>query len=470
MKEISKKQLLNQINEIDYSNRKVGKGLYIGRDEFGAWEKESHPDARAERGLPREYPKRPKGAGESPDWFDRRAARAFEAELGGPPLSDMMIIDDPENEDGLLVVVQRDGIDITLITEETLQEENPDFYAWATTPPNRLAFIDLKNKIGRDWFGGRRPKEDAVAHYKRREEVSAVPFSGEQYLPRGEDEKRIYSEREKILRKINPLIREFSAITKQQLNAAGLPEIVAPYHKYREQTENINKYTTINNKTILWSTLNIFLYDADEYIQNAKDMYRPSRPNSTPPKLPKSRHAVRKDNPGRNWSITRPSEIKSQSYKENPLTPRYQLNKGGYEADDVDYMVATAFTFRGQATEDNRFVWELEFQTQYGDKLKEATRIEGGLITDETNINFVSTASTGVLEEMLGPDGSIATNDAIMDAFKEALSDMTSKIGSIDARKELYRRYAGKGKADITLQLNESINSIVSKIINELKQ
>jgi hypothetical protein len=465
MKEISKKQLLNQINEAEFEKRKAGSGLYIPRG-YAPWEKESQPDAREARGETRDYPKRREGAGESPDWFDREAARAYEAEMGGAPESDMMIIDDPENAGGSLVIVQRDGINITLITEEKLKDENPDFYNWATRPPNRLTFIDFKKKMGRDWFGGKRnPLPNFQA--ERRKQVSAVDFSTEPFLPA--NEKREYDEREKILREINPLIREFGFITKQKLNSAGLPEIVAPYHKFREQTENINKYTTINNNTILWSTLNIFLYDADEYIQSAKDMYRP-RPNSTPPKLPKSRHAVRKDNPGRNWSITRPSEIKSQSYKENPLTPGYQLNKGGYEADNVDYMVATAFTFRGQATEDNRFVWELEFQTQYGKKLKEATRIEGGLITDETNINFVSTASTGNLEEMLGPNGSIATNDAIMDAFKEALSDITSKIESIDARKELYRRYAGVGKADTTLQLNESIDTIVSKIINELKQ
>jgi hypothetical protein len=468
MKEISKKQLLNQINEIDYSNRKVGKGLYIGRDEFGAWEKESHPDARAERGLPREYPKRPKGAGESPDWFDRRAARAFEAELGGPPVSDMMIIDDPENEDGLLVVIQRDGVDITLITEETLKNENPDFHTWATTPPNRLAFINVKNKIGRDWFGGKRPKENAAAHYKRREEVSAVPFSGEQYLPRGEDEKRIYSEREKILRKFNDYIRKFASATKEQLNAAGLPEIVAPFHKYREQTENINKYTTINNQTIYWTTQNTYSYPAEEFIQNAKDLRRGATPNFTPV----ARHAVRQHNPGQNWSIERPTENKSESYKEKPLTPIYQIPRGNYDPNDLDAMVADIFSFSGQATQDNGFTWRLEFSTKFGKKLKEEARISGGLVEDENAINLVSTASTGPLESLAGPDDSIASNKQIVNAFEEALSDMTSKIMSINPKEELRKRYAGVGRTEVTRQLNESldIDSIVSKIISELKQ
>lgn len=464
MKEISKKQLLNQINEIDYSNRKVGKGLYIGRDEHGAWEKESHPDAREARGLPREYPKRPKEAGESPDWFDRRAARAFEAERGGPPLSDMMIIDDPENVDGFLVVIQRDGVDITLITEETLEQENPDFYTWATTPPNRLAFINLKNKIGRDWFGGRRNPLDA-AHIKRREEVSAIPFSGKQYTPRDADEKRIYSDREKILRKINPLIREFSENTKKLLNAAGLPEIVAPYHKYREQTENINQYTTINNQSVTWSTQNTFSYPIDEYIQNAKDLRRGVTPNFTPV----GRHAVRQDNPGRNWSITRPTENKDVVYKEHPLTAKYKLNRRGFDANDLDAMVADVFTFRGQATQDNGFTWTMEFKTKFGKKLKEESNISGGLVED---MFLQSTASTGPLESLVGDDDSIASNEQIIDAFKEALNDIASKIASIDPKEELRKRYAGVGRSETTLKVNESLNidSIVNRIINELKQ
>ena len=467
MKEISKKQLLNQINEIDYSNRKVGKGLYIGRDEFGAWEKESNPDAREARGLPRDYPKRPEGAGESPDWFDRRAARAFEAERGGPPLSDMMIIDDPENEEGLLVVIQRDGVDITLITEDTLKNENPDFHTWATTPPNRLAFIDLKNKIARDWFGGRRNPLDA-SYIKRREDVSAIPFSGKQYTPRDADEKRVYSEREKILRKFNDYIRKFASVTKEKLNAAGLPEIVAPFHRYREQTENINKYTTITNQSILWTTQNTYSYPIEEFIQNAKDLRAGVTPNFTPV----ARHAVRQHNPGQNWLIERPTENKSESYKEKPLTPIYQIPRGNYDPNNLDAMVADIFSFSGQATQDNGFTWRLEFSTKFGKKLKEEAKISGGLVEDENAINLVSTASTGPLESLVGPDDSIASNKQIVNAFEEALSDMTSKIMSIDPKKELRKRYSGAGRTEVTRQLNESldIDSIVSKIINELKQ
>ena len=461
MKEISKKELLQQINEAEFEKKKAGSGLYIPRDEYAAWEKESHPDARAERGEPREYPKRREGAKESPDWFDRRAARAIEALEGGAPVSDMMIVDDPENEGGYIVVVQRDGHTITLITEETLKDENPDFHTWATTPPNRLSFIDVKKKLGRDWFGlGRNPAPDV--QMKRREAVSNVPFP----LPSGE--KKEYSEREKILREINPLIRQFSTITKERLNAAGLPEIAAPYHKYREQTENIDKYTTINNQTITWSTQNIFAYPISEYINNAKSMYRGQEPNFKP----EASHAVRETNPGTNWTITRPSEVKSQQYKENPLTAIYKLRKGGYDANDVDAMVADVFTFRGQATPDNGFTWTLQFKTKYGQKLKDESAIAGGLIEDADNINFTSTASTGPLENLVGSDGSIASNEAIMDAFKEALNDLTSKIQSIEPKRELRRRFAGVGQSDIARQLNESldIDSIVSKVMNEIKQ
>jgi hypothetical protein len=462
MKEISKKQLLQQINEAEFGTKNAGSGNYIPAG-YAPWEKESQPDARQARGETRDYPKRKEGKGESADWFDREAARAYEAETGGAPPSDMVRIDDPENPGGTLVVVQRDNISITLITEEKLKEENPDFYNWATTPPNRLVFIDFKRKMMRDWFGGKRnPLPNANA--QNRKKVSAIDFSSPAFLPAGE--KREYSEQEKILRELNQYIRQFASITKERLNAAGLPEIVAPFHKYREQTENINQYTTINNQTIEWVTQNIFAYPISEYIQNAKDMFN----GETPSFVPQSSHSVRENNPGRRWTITRPSEVKNDAYKESPLTAKYKLKRGGYDPNDVDAMVADTFKFEGQATQDNGFTWRLIFKTMYGQKLKDESRIAGGLVEDEDNINFTSTASTGPLEELLGPNGSIASNPAIIDAFKEALSDLTSKINSINSDGELYRRFAGVGKADTTLQLNESIDLIVSKIINELKQ
>jgi hypothetical protein len=135
-------------------------------------------------------------------------------------------------------------------------------------------------------------------------------------------------------------------------------------------------------------------------------------------------------------------------------------------------MVADIFGFFGQATEDNGFTWRLEFSTKDGGKRKEESSISGGISEKENSINFVSTASTGPLESLVGDDGSIASNEQIMDAFKEALNDMAAKIASIDTKDELRKRYSGKGRTETTLQVNESssIDSIVNKIINELKQ
>jgi hypothetical protein len=460
MKEISKKQLLNQINEADLEKRKAGSGLYIPRDEFAPWEKESEPGEREARGLPRDYPKRKEGAKESPDWFDRRAARAIEALEGGAPVSDMMIVDDPENPNGYIVVVQIEGNAITLITEETLKEENARFHEWATRPPNRLAFINVKKKLGRDWFGlGRNPAPDI--QMKRREMVSKEPF------PAPGDEKKELSIQGKILRKfLNPYFRELAYNVKEHLNNAGLPEIVAPLHKFENQTENINKYTVITNENVTWSSQNSFFYPSLEvYIKNAKELYRGRNPEYTP----EAKHLVRQDNPGRNWSPTRPAENKDETYKQKPLTPIYQLNKKGYDPNDLDIQVVDVFTFRGRLTPENTYTWTIEFKTKYGKKLKEESRIQGGLIED---MFLEATASTGPLENIVGPDGSIASNQEIVNAFLEALSDIQSQILAIDVKEELRSRFAGVGRTDATLQLNESANLdlLISKIIDELKQ
>ena len=114
----------------------------------------------------------------------------------------------------------------------------------------------------------------------------------------------------------------------------------------------------------------------------------------------------------------------------------------------------------------------MEFSTKDGGKRKEESSISGGISEKENSINFVSTASTGPLESLVGDDGSIASNEQIMDAFKEALNDMAAKIASIDPKEELRKRYSGRGRSEVTLQANESLNidSIVNRIINELKQ
>ena len=452
MKKISKKELMTQINE--------ARGAYVsGREDKNPWEET--PEERVARGLPAEYTKTRVDFKESPFWFKKPSPDTPKDQLPAP---DGVIVHDPENEDGYIVVVQIEGVAVTLINEDTLKAENPKFHTWATTPPNRLGFVNVNKKIARDIFGFGRinPKPSHMAY---RKQISKEPFPGPDEPPKEQ------TERAKILRKfINPMLRSFAESVNDHLNSAGLPRLVIPEHQYQEQTENINKYTTIQNDKVIWSSQNTYFYPTvDKYIQNAKDLYRGRESQITP----RETHLVRQDNPGRNWSPTRKSEKKDASYKADPLTPILKLDKSGYSAEDYDVEINEVFTIRGGITQfgdENRtaFKWIIEFKTQYGKKLREESRIQGGLVED---IYLTSEATTGPIDKLAGDDGSIATNREIVDAFKQALAEIQAQIMAIDPKTELRSRFAGVGRTEMTRQVDESIDidSIVNKIISELK-
>lgn len=458
MKEISKKELMSQIAE-EKSNLSESRLYISGREDKQAWEET--PEERIARGLPPEFFQK-KTSKRTPWWLNGKPDKNDP----NPPNPDGEIVHDPAVEGGYIVIMQIEGNAVTLITEETLKNENPKFYEWATTPPVRLAFVDVKQKIKEDLLGlgKQNPKP---SHLKYRGQVSDVPFPE----PGADDTVRVTTDRKKILDVLNKKIRQFADSVSKHLLDSGLPPIAAPQRFYGKQTKNINKYTTIKNEDITWATQNSFFYpNIDSFIENAKSLYS----EDTPEFQPVDRHLVRQFNPGRNWTPTRPTEEKDDSYKNNPLTPILGLKKGGYDADPFDIQIADYFSIKGnltQAGEENAsaYKWTMEFKTQYAKKVREDKKIQGGLKED---INLVSTSTTGPLSQLEGENGTIVTNEQIMAAFDEALTDLQSQILAIDAEEELLGRFAGVGRTEGYREVNESIDvdTIVSKIINELKQ
>ena len=206
-----------------------------------------------------------------------------------------------------------------------------------------------------------------------------------------------------------------------------------------------------------------------KYIKNAKDLYF-----GRPAEEPHLTHLPRQHNPDANWSPTRKTEKTSAQYKADPLTPKLKLNKQGRAADEFDYEINAIFNIRGTVTpageNQSAFKWTLQYKTQIGKKLREESRVSGNLVDDK----FLEAESvTGPLERLVGGDGSIASNNEIKEAFIEAVNEIKAKILALDTDKqELRKRYSGRGRSEVTLQANESLNidSIVNRIINELKQ
>ena len=453
MKEISKKQLMNQILESQIEMGEMA-DYNPGREDKNPWDET--PEERVARGLPPQYFQ--KKSKVTPFHFERPAANQPKEEKTAP---DMFVYDDPDNEGKKLIVVQKPGE--TLLTEEELARTEPKFHQWVQAQ-GRMLILEVKNKIMHD------PLEVSKANPAK----SALGYRQKLGLNFGEKEAtRVTKPKEKILRKLlNPAIEGLAASVNKHLVDSGLPPISTPERMKDAQKANIDRFSTIENENISFETHNVYLYETvADYIQNAKEMYK-NRPVTKKPRLT---HIVRKYNPGRNYSDTRKTEKVSASYKEDPLTPKLRKEKRGYSVVDYDVEILEVLNVKGgltQAGDENRSAYKstIQFKTEYGSKLREESGIRGGLVEDRF---YVAEATTGPLSKLEGNDGTIATNAQIVEAFNSAINDIQSQIlTEIVSEDELRSRFAAAGRTAAFRDVNESIDvdTIVNKIINELKQ
>lgn len=452
MKEISKKQLMNQILESQKEVTEMA-DYNPGREDKNPWDET--PEERAARGLDPNYFQRKSKV--TSLHFNRPPADQPEKEKTAP---DMFIYDDPRpgNEGKKVTVVQRPSI--RMVNEEQIEQINEKFVEWGNKMGS-IMFLEVTNKI----------KHDPLEITKASPSKAAMRYRSQLGLEFPEkDPSRVETPKTKILKNLlNPTLRSLAESINSRLVAAGIPPIEIPERMFKSQKENIDRFSIIENDNITWETQNTYFYETvEDYTQNAKEKYR-DRPESKPPRLT---HLVRQYNPGRNWSPTRKTEKKGADYKADPLTPVLKLDKGGYSAHDYDVEMTSTLSIKGTPTQvgdENRtaFRWTIQFKTQYGKKLREESRVSGGLVDDKF---FEATAVTEPLNRLVGSDGSIAGNLQIASAFREAINDIAAQIDEINAKEELRSRFAAAGRTDAYREVNESIDGIVNKIINELKQ
>ena len=458
MKEISKKELMNQILESQIEMGEMA-DYNPGREDKNPWDET--PEERVARGLPPQYFQ--KKSKVTPFHFERPAANQPKEEKTAP---DMFVYNDPDNEGKKLVVVQKPGE--TLLTEEELARTEPKFHQWVQAQ-GRMLILEVKNKIMHD------PLEVSKANPAK----SALGYRQKLGLNFGEKEAtRVTKPKELILRKLlNPAIEGLAASINQHLLDSGLPPIATPDRVYKTQKANIDRFSTIENQEVSFETHNVYLYETvGDYIQNAKDKYSifvgRNRPITGTPRLT---HLVRRHNPGTNYSATRKTEKKNADYKADPYTPKLGLEKQAYSVTDYDVEILEVLNVKGgltQAGDENRsaYKWTIQFKTEYGSKLREESGVRGGLIEDKF---LVAEATTGPISKLEGSDGTIATNAQIVEAFNSAINDIKEQILSeIVPEDELRNRFSAAGRTQAFRDVNESVNvdTIVNKIINELKQ
>jgi hypothetical protein len=452
MKEISKKELMNQILESQIEMDEMA-GYNPGREDKNPWDET--PEERVARGL-------------DPDWFQRKSHITplhFERPPAKQPKSektapDMFVYRDPTDDTKKIVVVQRP--ELTMITEEQLKEENPKFHSWAKAQ-GKLLFLDVKKRIMHDPLEVRKANP-APSAFRYREQLG-LEFP--EIEGRGE-----MDEQEKILRGFfNDDIRELAESVNEHLVQSGMPPIATPDAMYQSQSKNINKHSTISNESISWSTENANVYDTvSEYLQNARDLYR-----GREAKMPRVTHLVRRNNPGKNWEPCRKLQKKDDNYKKNPKTEKLGLDLRGYagQENEYDVEIVSLFTVTGGLSQNennnaSEYKWTVEFSISKCAKRREDTSAMG--FVEEKRL--VATATSGRLDKLVGSNGSISSNKQVVDALRNALDDIKNQILEIDSKKELKNRFAGVGRTEAFREVNESIDvdAIVSRIIKEIKQ
>ena len=278
---------------------------------------------------------------------------------------------------------------------------------------------------------------------------------GTKYVPSGEK----YSEKEAILRLLNPLIKtELTDKVNPHLIKCGLP----PIQTYDNQAF-VDKYSEVSNRRIDWESHDYDFYDSVvDFAMAAKDLLTKG---STDIKIYRT-HMPRQYNPGTNWSALRKTEKTYSGFKRDPLTPVYRLPKRGYEAEDKDVAISTTLHIVGGRLNTGEYNWKVKVNTFMGKKLKEETRVNSGRY--EIDKSFSSETTIDSNQQY----NNILSDDNIKEALIQALSEVAEKILKLTPKNELIKRIkvtqTGITKKLDTNeeQLNEFVKDTLKEIIN----
>jgi len=275
---------------------------------------------------------------------------------------------------------------------------------------------------------------------------------GTKYVPSGEK----YSEKEAILRILNPLIKtELTDKVNPHLIKCGLP----PIQTYDNQAF-VDKYSEISNRRIDWESHDYDFYDSVvDFAMAAKDLLTKG---STDVKIYRT-HMPRQYNPGTNWSGLRKTEKTYANFKRDPLTPVYKLPKMGYEAEDKDVAMSTTLHITGGRTNTGNYSWTVKVNTFMGKKLKEETRVNSGKYENDKSFSSITTA------DEYEYDTNILLDETVKGALVQALSEVAEKILQLTPKNELIKRMRVT-QTGITKKLDTNENQLNEFVKNTLKE
>lgn len=164
-----------------------------------------------------------------------------------------------------------------------------------------------------------------------------------------------------------------------------------------------------------------------------------------------------------NWDPERKTDKKFFGY-----TPVYKREKKGYKESDIDVMVVTNFEIVGTMV-DNGFVWNLNFKTKFGKKLKEDPRVKQ--LTDDKDISLQKFADVG--DKEFNDRHTILDDVTIKSALLELLTEFVEKVkefspqDALDLANIKGYQVSDDGEDEINEQ---KINNIIQNVISEMRK
>jgi len=456
MSKLTKQDIINQISE---SSKDI--------DEMAITPKQSQIYGRDEK-KPQDYhydkPEIPfeKGDLDAEDYELVKMRHAYQPD---PKISASDKVNQKMIEDYIVIQLERGGERHVVVPkfrtngeiwdENNLKEHNPDLFNYIMeVTQGRVHFIEMK-QVANNPFQKRTGRTNKVLDKVEKELGIKFP----------DNKERPQTGKEILLRKvINPGFKFLANNVNSHLNKAGFPGLVMPDHVAELQKKNIDKYSTIDDNTIKWASANLRYYPTvDAFIQHSKDLVRGRKSEITPIET----HQPRKYNPGTNWSPLRKTIKKDENYKEDPFTDVYKLNKRGYSVEDMDLVIQSEFIVTGRRlmAENNQpyFVWNFEFHTFRGKKLREEQNAKE-LVSD---ISLNSQSQSFRVGDK--PLDELVKDQDFINAFNEGLNDLIVQIQAINAKEELRSRYKNIDRLDITREIQEMVvDKIVKNVIAEL--
>lgn len=329
----------------------------------------------------------------------------------------------------------------------------------------------LKEQYGNiKWTSDNCPKYNPHRNTKRQyyplpDDDNDAEIARRPYSATGEN----YSLEEKIKRVFNPIVKEELSVNSPEgkafndaLAKRSIPSINVGDPRFEDKHQD-----SWSNDLIKYRVLGFNLYESAQSFLKAvvaRIAGKASEEQSTT-------YLARQFNTRySNWEETRKNDKRYEG-----KTPVFNLDTRGYAELNLDVSMKMLFEITGEKIGDNSFSWTVSMVNKFGRKRPDEYRIKNG------KLDPITLQDGGYLDEgkltktvtvQLDPNKEYNDNEpiindvAVSEGLRQVIQDFKDMIEGINPKTAL--KYANIRRSDVE-RVNENLNKIVDKIVNEIK-